>query len=170
MKVLITGRSGLAKALAEVHKDDCITVASRHSGHDIAMIKKWGEAFLDHDLVYNCAYSAMGQVAVLEFFYDHWKNEPSKIIVNIGSRVTHFPRTEDDGGYWPYKIHKQCLQIAYEQMLPGARCDIKLINPGPIDTDMVRHLSVPKFDPLDLASRVKEFSLDPAIKRVDLWV
>lgn len=170
MKVLITGRSGLANALCNVHQDDDVVPASRSDGYDINSIKTWGDRFLSCDLVYNCAYDGMGQLSVLEFFYDNWRDDRSKIIVNIGSRITCFPRAEEKKDYWNYKVHKQALEQAYEQMLPTAKCDIKLINPGPIDTDMIRHLAVPKFDPVDLALRIKNLAQDPVIKRVDLWV
>lgn len=170
MKILITGQSGLAQALSNAHSQDHVTCVSRSNGHDIALIKTWGFKFLDYDLVYNCAYSGMHQLTVLEFFYEHWKNNASKVIVNIGSRVTSQPRTENKKDYWPYRIHKQTLQHAHESMLPDAQCDIKLINPGPIDTDMIRHLSIPKFDPVSLAQRIKTLVADPTIKRVDLWV
>lgn len=170
MKILITGQSGLARALADVHHKDHVTCVSQSNSHDIALIKNWGSKFLDCDLVYNCAYSNIHQLTVLEFFYQHWRTDSSKIIVNIGSRVTSYPRIENKKDYWPYLIHKQTLQQAYESMLPDAKCDIKLINPGPIDTDMIRHLSVPKFEPTTLAHRIKNLVADPTIKRVDLWV
>lgn len=170
MKILITGRSGLAQALSEVYFDHATTLVSRSNGHDINMIRSWGSKFLDHDMVFNCAYDGLAQIAVLEFFHQYWQKDKSKIIINIGSRVITFPRTETTQQYWSYKVHKQALQATYEQMLPGCLCDIKFINPGPIDTDMVRHLDTEKFDPLDLAQSIKQFAQDPTIKRVDLWV
>lgn len=170
MKILITGQTGLAKALSVAHQTDLVTCVSRSSGHDISLIKSWGSAFLEYDLVYNCAYDNMHQLTVLEFFYQHWRHNESKTIVNIGSRVTCYPRSENKKDYWPYRIHKKILQEAYENMLPEAKCDIKLINPGPIDTAMIAHLSIPKFEPFNLASRIKTLVEDPTIKRVDLWV
>jgi hypothetical protein len=170
MKILITGETGLAKGLAAAHHADDVTCVSRSNGHDIALIQEWGIEFLDRDIVYNCAYHDLHQLSVLEFFYNHWKNDKSKTIVNIGSRVVYFPRSQDQKEYWNYQLHKQTLQSAFEQMLPGAECVIKLINPGPIDTKMVSHLSVPKFSVNDLASRIKSFVDDPVIRRVDLWV
>lgn len=170
MKILVTGRTDLASALHRAHHDDNVALVSRSSGHDITMVEEWGDQFIGYDLVYNCAYDGFGQVSVLEFFHDRWKDDQSKIIVNIGSRVTYFPRLEDDKSYWPYQVHKQTLQQVYEKMLPGSRCDIKLINPGPIDTDMIKHLSCDKLDPGHLALRIKDLALDPIIKRVDLWL
>lgn len=170
MKILITGQSGLAKALYDVHKEDTATCVSRSNGHDIAFVESWGSKFLDYDIVYNCAYHGTNQLSVLEFFYSQWKNDISKSIINIGSRVIYFPRSEDKQEYWNYKIHKQTLQSAFEQMVVTAKCDIKLINPGPIDTAMIAHLSIPKFDSTILAMQIRSFVRDKTIKRVDLWV
>jgi hypothetical protein len=169
MKVLITGKLGLANALYDAHEEDTVICVSRSNGHDIALVESWGSKFLDYDIVYNCAYDGINQLSVLEFFYSRWKNDVSKSIINIGSRVTYFPRSENKQEYWDYKIHKQTLQSAFEQMVITAKCDIKLINPGPVNTALVAHLWVPKLDPAELAMRIKSFVRDNTIKRVDLW-
>lgn len=170
MKILITGQNGLAQALAEAHCEQSVTCVSRRTGHDIHDVANWGHAFVDYDMVYNCAYNGLGQLHVLEFFYEAWKTDAQRTIVNIGSRVVSFPRSDGKHDYLAYHTHKIALLKAYELMLPVSRCMIKMINPGPIDTDMVSHLPIPKIDPRDLARNVRALVENPLIRRADLWL
>lgn len=169
MKILITGRTGLAGSLAEVYQCHTVTCVSRSTGHDINDVANWGAEFLDHDMIYNCAYSGFGQLAVLEFFYHAWRSDHTRTIVNIGSRIVSFPRSDRAQDYLAYHTHKIALLKAYETMLPTACCDIKMINPGPIDTPMTSHLSVTKLNPRDLARHIAELVSNPMIKRADIW-
>lgn len=170
MKILITGTRGLANALGDVHIDHDVTLVSRSSGYDINDINRWGLEFLDRDCVYNCAYDAFAQIKVLEFFYHHWKDDISKKIITIGSCIITYKRTDSETGYWAYRLHKQTLQQAHDAMLLTARCDMKIINPGPINTDMISHLSVPKLSPEELAQRIIQWAADPYVKRIDCWI
>ena len=172
MKILITGTAGLAQELALVYKDHTVSPVSRSTGHDIHQVAEWGRGFLDHDCVFNCAYDGTGQQQVLEYFYQHWKTDPKKIIVTIGSRVITQPRAEldQDHSYWSYRLHKQTLQLMHDAMCKDAKCDIKIINPGAFRSSMVAHLDIPKFDLRELATKIKKLVQDPAIKRIDLWL
>lgn len=171
MKLLITGRSGLAAALARIYQDHQVTAVSRATGHDIADIMHWGQEFLGHDMVVNCAYHELAQISVLDFFFDHWQQDASKILVTIGSRVIDHPRIEQDRDHepWPYRAHKQALQQAWNKT---ARSPMKslMINPGPIDSDMTRHHAVPKMDADQLAKRIRHIVQDGWIRRADLWL
>jgi hypothetical protein len=172
MKILITGTKGLAHELASVYKDCEVTGVSLTTGHDILKIDSWGSAFLDYDQVFNCAYKDIGQQLVLDYFYRHWCSNPSKSIITIGSKVVTQPRSDLDlnNNYWPYRIHKQTLQSMYDNMWPTAQCDLKIINPGAFDSNMVAHLDIPKIKLHDLANRIKTYVSDPLVKRVDLWL
>lgn len=170
MKILITGTQGLAKALAKAYSTHLVVAVSRTNGYDINDIEQWGHEFLNYDCVFNCAYDGFAQVSVLEFFYRHWSNDSSKKIVSIGSRCIAHKRTENIDGYWPYKLHKAALQSAHDSMQVEAKCDLKIFNPGPIDTTMVQHLSVPKFDADQLAQTIKVYCEDASIKRLDFWM
>ena len=169
MKILITGTRGLAHQLSVVYTNHKVTSVSRSSGFDINNVDHWGHEFVDHDCVFNCAYDGFAQVKVLEFFYNQWKQDVNKQIVSIGSRVINFKRSENDSGYWAYRLHKQALQQAHDSMLLDAKCDMKIINPGPVDTDMIRHLNCVKLDTTALANTIKNIAADVTIKRVDLW-
>jgi short-subunit dehydrogenase len=170
MKILITGTKGLARALANAYIDHEVTLVSRSSGFDIAEIAHWGQEFLEHDCVFNNAYDGFLQVGVLEFFYSHWKNNYDKKIITIGSRAITHKRTDVESGYWPYRLHKQALQQAHDAMLLDAKCNMKIINPGPIDTDMIKHIDTVKIDTGDLADKIKNIVSDPTLKRIDLWL
>lgn len=170
MKILITGVRGLADALRDAYIDHDVTSVSKSGGFDIHNIDHWGTEFLDYDLVFNCAYDGFGQVSVAEFFFKHWRDDPSKTIVSIGSRAITHKRIENTDEYWPYRTHKLALQAAHDSMLLSAKCDLKIFNPGPIDTHMIAHLDCLKFSIEDLAVRIKEYTRDSTIKRIDLWV
>jgi hypothetical protein len=172
MKILITGTRGLAQELAVVYADHTVTSVSLSTGHDILKISQWANQFLDYDCVFNCAYSGLGQQCVLEYFYDHWKHNSTKSIITIGSKIVTQPGSDQDlsNNYWPYRTHKQTLQSMHDQMWPTAQCDLKIINPGAFDSDMVAHLNITKFSLHDLASRIKTIVRDSTIKRVDLWL
>jgi NAD(P)-dependent dehydrogenase (short-subunit alcohol dehydrogenase family) len=172
MKIVITGTQGLGSALADRFCEHTVVGVSRSNGHDIAHVRDWGSDFLDHDMIINCAYSGFDQVTVLEYFYQHWQNDSSKHIINIGSKIIDHPRSErdKDHDYWPYRLHKQTLYMAWKNMVES-NCDVKLINPGAIDTSMMRNVNnVKKFDPAQLADKCYQAIMDPTVKRLDLWL
>ena len=172
MRILITGRTGLAQALNQVYADEQVMCVSRGTGHDINEVHHWGREFLEYDLVINCAYSERGQCRVLEYFFSHWKDLAHRCIATIGSRVTYMPRSElhMDSEYWPYRQHKRDLQSMHDSMLITAQCDLKIINPGPFHSEMSRAIAGPKLDINDLAQRIRAIISDPTLKRVDLWL
>jgi hypothetical protein len=171
MKILITGTKGLAQDLASVYNHKhAVTSVSLSTGHDILNINQWGVDFLEYDLVFNCAYSGIGQQLVLEYFYHNWQTDSTKSIITVGSKIITQPRVDPTNDYWPYRIHKQTLQAMHDSMWPSALCDLKIINPGAFDSDMMSQHNVPKLSLSDLAHRIKHYVDDPVIKRVDLWI
>jgi hypothetical protein len=170
-RILITGEQGLAAALCRALHSHQVSTVSRRQGTHIKDVSQWGHEFLTHDIVINNAYDSWHQIAVLEFFAQHWQHDRSKMIVTIGSMVTDYARVEmhKDSQYWPYREHKIALQRCFQHLVSQCVCDIKLINPGPIDTDMISHLDCAKMDPDWLALIIKDIMQQPAIKRIDLW-
>lgn len=170
MKILITGCKGLALALSQCYQSQhSVVMVSRNNGFDIADIDNWGHEFLNFDIVFNTAYQDFDQVRVLEYFFQHWSSDKTKTIVSIGSRAIVYARSDGPQGFWPYRLHKQTLQSAHDAMQPQAKCQLKMFNPGPIDTDMVKHLDVEKLMPAELAQRIVQWTADPFVKRVDCW-
>ena len=171
MRILITGTKGLARELADIYNHEHeVTPVSLSTGHNILQIDDWGIDFLGYDLVFNCAYSGIGQQLVLEYFYHHWQTDATKSIITIGSKIITQPRVDPTNNYWPYRIHKQTLQAMHNSMWPTALCDLKIINPGAFDSDMMSQHKIPKLSLSDLATRIKQYVEDPIIKRVDLWL
>jgi hypothetical protein len=53
----------------------------------------------------------------------------------------------------------------------NSACDVKLINPGPIDTDLIRNIeNIKKMSVTEAADRMTKYILDPVVRRVDLWL
>ena len=79
MKILITGRSVLASLL---HERLISTTSCRIE--DILR----GEVVLDeYDVFINYAHVGFKQVELLEYVFNEWKNDTSKLIINISSRA-----------------------------------------------------------------------------------
>lgn len=171
-KILITGQTGLAKELALAYSSDLVTCVSRTTGHNINCVSAWGVDFLDYDCVINCAYDGLGQQLVLDYFYHHWHWIDNKQIITIGSKIITQPRIEiaQDRNYWDYRTHKQTLQAMFDSMITNARCDMKIINPGAIDTPMVASHQISKMSTEYVATRIVDFVRDPINKRLDLWL
>ena len=173
MNILITGTTGLAQALKqELAKDNTVTCVSRSTGHDIKDVLTWAPNFYHYDVCINSAYDQWAQVGVLEQFYYAWQTDASKQIVNIGSSIVDYTRIEREKEYeyMAYKIHKQALQAAFYKLVKLAQCDIKLINPGAIDTAMIQHLDfADKMTPTFAAEKIVAVMKEPSFKKVDLW-
>jgi hypothetical protein len=171
-KILITGNSGLAGSLEKLlGSTNTVTCLSRKQGYDIKDIAHWFNRFDDHDIMINNAYQDWCQVEVLEHVWNKWANDAARMIVNIGSTASDYRRTETekDAQYWPYRLHKQSLQACFQKIVRLGTCDVKLINPGPIDTKMISHLDCAKMSPDWLAEKIIWIMQNPEIKRVDLW-
>lgn len=170
MKIAITGSRGIAQSLQQVFRDHDVCMLSRSTGHDINQVATWGADYLAQDLLINCAYDGWAQIKVLEFFYSRWQTDCTKTIVTLGSRVVCYPPNNREQTYWPYRIQKQALQLAHDTMQSTAECRMLIVNPGPTDTDMVRHRDVAKMPPDVLAEKIKAALEDPWVRRLDLWV
>ena len=174
MNILITGTTGLANALRqELEKDHQVTCVSRSTGHDIKNVLDWAPKFYHYDVCINSAYDQWAQVDVLEQFYYAWKDDDSKQIVNIGSSIVDYTRLERDKEYeyMNYRIHKQALQAAFYKLVKLAVCDLKLVNPGAIDTAMIQHLNFSnKMLPEFAAEKIVAIMKESTFKKVDLWL
>ena len=171
-KILITGDKGLAGSLnALLASTNTVTCVSRSHGYDIKDIAGWFDRFSDYDIMINNAYQDWCQIRVLEHAWQLWFDRADRMIVNIGSMTSDYVRVEahKDSQYWPYRLHKQSLQACFQKIVCMGACDVKLINPGPIDTKMIGHLNCVKMPPDWLAQKIVWVMQQPEIKRVDLW-
>jgi len=171
MKILITGKRGLSAALINTLTQHHIHSTDQQN-YNIQQVKDWAAEFVDFDVCINCAYDSWHQVSVLEEFNAMWKDDSSKTIVNIGSIVSSYSRTEVDKEheYSPYRLHKQALELCFNKLVRVSKCNIKLVNPGPIDTSMISHLTCTKMSAAHVAERISWLINQPDIKRLDLWL
>lgn len=170
-KVLITGSGGLSAALALEYSDCSVYCTSRSNDELLEYVDSWGNQHLDCDIVFNCAHSDLGQLKVLKFFSERWKDLSNKTIVNIGSIVADYPRSEvsKERDFFEYRYSKQCLQTAFSDIAKSYSCDIRLFNLGPIDTDMTKHIDCVKLDKHDVAKKIRQTLEQTKFKRIDFW-
>lgn len=172
MKILLTGTQGLAESLnsllSTTHE---VTTVSQQNGHVLNEVTSWASHYFDHDILINNAYHKWDQIEVLEVFSNQWKLDASKIIINVGSTVSDYCRSEKDQDhtYLDYRVHKQALQLAFQKICKNVMCDVKLINPGPFDSAMTSHLTCKKLSKDTVAHYINWLITQPKIKRLDLW-
>ena len=172
MNILITGKKDLSLKLSQLlSTDNEVMMVSISGGYDIGNVSEWAHEFKNYDLIINCAYDNFSQISVMEEFCNMWGHNEDKKIINIGSMVTDYARSEEtvDTEYFPYRVHKQSLQLAFNKLVKKVKCDMKLINPGPFESNMTIHLSVPMMTINDIAINIIDIINNKLIKRVDLW-
>ena len=170
MKILLTGHtSGLGSAIA---KKISVIGISRTNNYNIANVNEWAQEFTDCDLLINNAYDKNYQVNVLEEFFKMWSHDRNKQVINIGSYVADYTRTDlqRDHLYWDYRLNKKMLQEACKQMSRIYAWDCKIINFGPIDTPMANLINQPKINVDKAADKVLDLIKDRNIKRLDYFI
>jgi NAD(P)-dependent dehydrogenase (short-subunit alcohol dehydrogenase family) len=173
MNIAITGNtSGIGLALANrLQQDHDIVGLSRSNGYNIADTTKILDAAKDCDVFINNAYCEYQQALLLQSFYAMWKDS-DKQIINIGSVVTNYPRSqvELDNYPWPYRDHKVALEKLFRKLAwERSKCSLHLISPGPVDTPMIKHLNVPKLNPNSVVDVVLNVMYNRNIKELTLW-
>ena len=171
-KAVITGSQGIAHAVSHVLSADYNVInISKSNGYDIADVGNWASEFVDYDVCINCAYDSWLQVNVLEEFCNIW-NSKDKTIVSIGSTVSDYGRTEKhlDHQHFPYRLHKQALQNAFNRLVMSNNSNLKIINPGITNTRMVSHIESEKLSTELVANHIKMLIESNELKRIDLWV
>ena len=171
MKIAITGHTkGIGKELDNFFSANATIIGlSRSTGYDINNVDSIVEAVKECDVFVNNAYSGYQQAILLEEVFNIWK-DTNKTIINIGSAITDYPRTELelDNNPWPYRDHKLALQKKFRELAWGStNCRIALISPGATDTDLIKHLDCIKLSAnevviaanLVLYSNIREITL-----------
>jgi nucleoside-diphosphate-sugar epimerase len=170
MKILLTGHtSGLGAAIA---KQISVTGISRTNNYDIANVSTWVNEFANYDVLINNACSKNYQVDVLAEFFKIWANDNNKHVINIGSYVASYTRTDltQEHLYWEYRLNKKMLVEANEKMSRSYAWDCKIINFGPIDTPMTSSI-IEKKIPVELAAeQVIKLLDDRNVKRMDYFL
>lgn len=172
MNIAITGHTkGIGLACSNLLVGS--TGYSRSNGWNIAHTDTIVREFVykDYDVVINNAYSDYYQTKLLQKLFDAWTNK-NKIIISIGSYVIDYPRSDKSLTVetWPYKDHKLDLAKVFRRLSKqDSLCRLGLINPGPTDTDLVKHLDVKKIKPELVADAVRLMLDTPHIKEITLY-
>ena len=172
MKIAITGHTrGIGKAITENLKGNDIIGLSRSNGYEISSIQKIVDTAKDADIFINNAYDGYYQRDLLVAFYNEWK-DTNKMIINIGSIVTDYPRIERelDSQPWPYRDHKTALRDTFRKLVKEPHnCRMALINPGATDTDMIKHHTVAKMNPVEVARAVRYVMYNSFVKEMTVY-
>jgi len=174
MKIAITGHTrGLGLACANLFSSLGHTIIglSRSNGYDISNTSYIIDSIRDCDVFINNAYHDKNQSILLNSLFLYWA-ESNKIIINIGSTVTVYPRTERERDHepWDYRDDKQHLErvFRYLSKLPHT-CQLKLISPGAINTKMIEHLTCTKMPAEDVAQIIYDTMSNRLIKELTLY-
>jgi len=154
MKIALTGHTkGLGKSLFDKFQINQHEVLgfSRSNGYDLTnanTINKIVTEIENCDVFINNALPS--QITLFENVFKSWQNDNTKTIVNISS----FLKYRDISNYATEysinknKLYKSTLKPILEK---NKQCRLICINPGYIDTDMVRSKNVVKMSPDDCA-------------------
>lgn len=172
MRIAITGHtSGIGLAIFNLFKDtNEILGFSRSNGFNIKDVDPIVESIVDADIFINNAYYEYQQCVLLQKINNMWAGT-NRQIINIGSTCVHYPRLEQDldSEPWPYRDHKSALEKLFRHLVKQENsCRLHLINPGAVDTDMIKHISCTKLEPLSVAIAVQTVINFPSIKELTI--
>lgn len=150
-KIAITGHTqGIGKAIVDLCKDQHEIVGfSKSTGYNLmepgALERIYAES-KECDIFINNAFAVDAQIRLFNKFYNGWKEDPKKFIININSRNRF--RVGDgsfgDNQYAAVKahLHQQWVDVLHDT---GRLCKISNISPGFVDTNLISHFSMPEW-------------------------
>lgn len=147
--IAITGHSkGIGEALTKLYSDAGHEVIgfSRSNGFDL-FTEEGRDAVVAHhdacDIFVNNAFADASQIYLFKEFYEKWRYDKTKTIVNINSRAKYGPIAGREYSMVKKMLHKEWVNILGDH---GDRlCRIININPGYVDTQMIRHPSAKSY-------------------------
>ena len=166
-KVLVTGgTNGIGGALCALLKDDYDVIPMDvHTGHSFASKEVLDEVYntiLDCDVFVNNLFHHNSQLTLFKRVYDAWKEDPTKHIININSKLRlKIPRGPHDivavNGYTNAKkvLHDEWLSVLHE---PGRKVKISNVSPGFVDTKFSQQNKLPegmKLETTEVAEYIK---------------
>lgn len=149
-KIAITGHTrGIGKAIVDLCTDEYeILGFSRSTGHNLShrsTLETVFEEAKDCDIFINNAFCGDSQLKLFDIFYDNWKDDTTKFIININSKNRFRVGDGTFGGSGLYastklQLHKQWIDVLHEK---SRRCKISNISPGFVDTELISHYTMP---------------------------
>lgn len=173
MNIAISGHTkGIGNACCKLlEKSHQIIGLSRETGFDINDRPRVISAIKDADVFINNAYAGYSQAYLLHELLAIWQHE-RKIIINIGSSCTRYRRAEQhlDHLPWEYRDHKMALDSVFRTSINLTPvCSVHLLSPGPVDTDMVKHVNCKKLKPDAVAEAAQLMIRTPSIIELVLY-
>jgi NADP-dependent 3-hydroxy acid dehydrogenase YdfG len=158
MKIAITGHTkGIGKAIADLYYTDEVVGFSRSNGYDLSAdstVDTIVEQCISCNIFVNNAYSGTRQVDLFEKVFAHWKNDPTKTIVNINSKTIYNGPNQRQ-----YTSDKKLLRSSAVNAIRDIdrKCRVININAGYVKTGMTQdvHSKYNMLTPEQLASMIK---------------
>jgi len=143
MKIAITGHTkGIGKALYDnLSQQHEVEGYSRSNGFDISNnIDMIVRASKKSDVFINNAFHAMAQMILLNKFWNLWKYDDTKTIVNISSLSKYPGLSGNENGYSAMKaaLSHQAFLLMFSDK--ERKCRMINVNPGYVDTEMTAHV------------------------------
>jgi hypothetical protein len=134
MKIAITGHtSGLGRYIFENLNCDGF---SRSNGYDISKnFYDVTKTIKDYDVFINNANVENFQYLLCKEVWEHWKLNPDKKIINIGSRAKTFIKSE-------YGLNKKILSDFTTYANFNGKCKVSCLEPGYIDENNLSYKDV----------------------------
>ena len=171
MKIAITGHTrGIGQAIYNsLINTHSVIGLSKSNGYDINHTETIINAVKDCDCFVNNAYSDLQQEILLKEINDLWQGQ-NKLIINVGSAVTDYPRLEAklNDEPWDYRDNKQALVKTFRQLVYAGTDQplLKMLTPGAVDTNMIKHIDCVKLDPKEIAHAIDILINNPYIKEM----
>lgn len=143
MKIAITGHSkGIGKALYDIlSQEHEVEGYDRTNGFDISTnVDIIVRASKKSDVFINNAFFGMAQMILLNRFWDLWKYDETKTIVNISSLSKYPGLSGNSNGYSAMKaaLSHQAFLLMFSDR--ERKCRMINVNPGYVDTRLTAHI------------------------------
>ena len=142
--IAVTGHTKrIGKAIYEAFPETTVVGLSRSNRYDINNLN--GRTRIIHrvancDVFINNAFHGMAQMTLLNKFWDLWKYDETKTIVNISSLSKYPGLSGNENGYSALKaaLSHQAFLLMFSNK--ERKCRMINVNPGYVDTEMTAHI------------------------------
>lgn len=139
MKIAVTGHTaGIGKCLFERLSPNVIGF-SRSNGYDITIEQdrqRIVEAVRNCHVFVNNANSGFGQTLMFLDVFNSWANDPTKVIINVGSRIADCILPTDRYDLLRYQAEKTILKTMSFRV--KGQCRIKYHSLGYVSTEKIK--------------------------------
>jgi NADP-dependent 3-hydroxy acid dehydrogenase YdfG len=175
MLIAITGHAnGIGAAITDAASEKGHTIIGfdLETGDDINDTDSIIEQAKIADVFINNAYAPGAQLLLLQKLFSLWHDDPSKTIINMGSKAKYFPVGQN--ALTEYTLQKRMLSEEFQrcQFYSNKKCRLININPGFVDTAMTESMNIKKLTPEAIADAVTwalEMPQDVEIGELSIW-